>query len=258
MLQLGSVVTPYSAIRETGANVPCLKHFFPMTERSGLTIADTKGGCVWKPPSIAFDSTLGTVYSGMLDSDSPTLLERGTWYPFGTQSLLIMYAGRLTSGTYARFSIGDINGTLPLTATGFGLSDGPFHTALGTNFPIPAVTARRYISPTESIGTTHTGKDVIVVSKYIPGVSLSCVGYNAVTGATLITANTTNVGVGYVTDVGVLTPDACMRVFGVKFYGAAYFSFSSFPSDIDTQCLWMGARWVSGDRSISPKLIGVS
>jgi len=289
---------------------------------------------------MAVDSSLQTIYSSMSSTATPVLLSSGAWHSFNaTESILIMYAGRIVSGDYSRFALGDINSLLGANGKGFGLSDGTFHTALGIDntavgrafksSPIASVAsitnvvpftsrpALAFVDPSSSgagaaatavmsddvggtgtlvgatfsnhgsgyntgggtisvsggggtasatwvgtqtkIGLTYNGQDVIVAAKYTPGVSLNYTCYNATTGATLVTTDALNINSYYTNNVGAFTPDACMRIYGVKFYGAGVLTFQNgFPSWIDQDILLMGNMWKNGNRSISPRLIGVS
>lgn len=152
MKRAPKTLTPYSLVKETGSNVPALKHFFPMTERSGTIITDIKGGCVWDVSvgghTLLFNqhNTLNTVEPyGMLSSGAvvdayPVQLASGNFHTFNADKpIIVLFAGRKTQpvdgdADQPRFSIGDNNGVLSYdTPAGIATSNSTlFHCLLGT------------------------------------------------------------------------------------------------------------------------------
>jgi hypothetical protein len=160
---------PAYAVGETGANCPCIKHFFPCTETSGSLITDVKGGVSVALPGLAFDAALGTIYSNAAVNAAPSILSSGAWHTFnGTESILVMYTGRPVSTAGIRFSLGDINTLLPgSTSYGLGLADGPMHTAFGkgdssAGSQVKAV-KKTYAAATYTIGGGTNGLNFTLV-----------------------------------------------------------------------------------------------
>lgn len=149
-------VVPYSAVRETGANVPALKHFFRCLETSGTVMTDSKGGCVWDLSaggySLLFDraGSVGTVAPTMTRLNNPLPLASGVFHTFDSAkaSLVLSVVRSLTPYGFEdatttgqddyrpKTSIGDINGLTGLYSTkvGIGLSnEDTVHAVWGTS-----------------------------------------------------------------------------------------------------------------------------
>ncbi len=198
---------------ETGANTPCLKHFFRCLETSGSTWSDSQGGIVWPGPAEGFTFANGWVMPMGTDNEAPTMLTRGSWHSFtATESALIIYAGRLSAAAAprTRFALGDINSMLAGTnGAGFGLSDGSFHTALGINgVSVPRITMGAPLQNSTAViygGTTYTSVPALLIPAPVNGVqavgtpTMSGGTSGSVTGATL-----SNFGTNYPTDSSTL------------------------------------------------------
>lgn len=81
--------------------VPSLVHFFPCLNQTQLI--DTKGGLVYIPESVYYDSTLKT-FEGSDDLDSARALTSGTPYNFGTDSFGVVVAARINNRVSGRAS----------------------------------------------------------------------------------------------------------------------------------------------------------
>jgi hypothetical protein len=105
----------------------------------------------------------------------------------------------------------------------------------------------------------QNGNDITVVSKFTPWNGSQTTEYIEVLdsfGVSLATSDTrspTNL------DPAPVIPDAKARWSGGKFYGAAWFAFTTgFPSDLATAVKWMAASWRAGKRWPYPGWEGLS
>lgn len=194
------VITPLTGIRETGANVPCLRHFFPCNETSGTTIIDRKGGVVWAPPGMGFSTN--RITSTMGNTDAPTVLSGGNWATFdAAESVISIYVGRVV-GPFSRFAIGDVNGILDTNnKAGLGISDGPLHSVfrnptnyeriyMGAPMAGVTVTSGGAYTSVPTIGFLNTGSGSGAAATAVLGGGAS----GALTGL-----NFSNYGTGYET-----------------------------------------------------------
>ena len=251
-----NTIRPYSAIQETGANVPCLKHFFRCHETSGVIWSDSKGGVVIRPTaiedSLAFDTTLKTVDPTMFTS-SP--LNAGAWAtcPAG-YSILNFAVVRTThsgdpvpgSGLYDAFRM-----PVGIGASSDGITSAIY--GVGTHLLVgDGIASTRPNEPTPGSVTIANGTDCMIREIYIPGVTIEMKAYT--TSGALITS------LSGVPDaaIGAITPGLRSRPSGAKFYGWAVFYFKNgIPPDIDAITKWMMASWMAGKRFICPSLIGL-
>lgn len=204
----------------TWQNTPALKAFFRCLETSGSVWTDSVGGISWTcpgnlslaPTPMLFNSigSVGTVQPVMAISQAPTLLSSGAWPAISTQSVLLVYAGRINilDGTDPRFAIGDLNSLLPgSNSSGYGLSNGPFHCACGT-----AGSNHAYAARSEATGpvdpTTFGISDTTIYSSVPPLVfsapqdpaGVTATGTAVLSGGTtgtLTGITVTNAGSGY-------------------------------------------------------------
>lgn len=242
-----TVVTPYSAVNETGENIPASRVFFPMTEQSGVSVTDVKSGVIYTPQtSIQFDNSIDAIY--LEDSVAPAV--QGNFPSFGTNVIVAMYAGRMSTGAVynTRFAIGN---TASATDASIGLSNlTKLHMAVqdGTNtFGLSSFPATQ--------AALTDGMDFMILGYFQPGVECVVTAYNLANNS--VVATTGSVSLAAVT-MGSVTPVSKMRAQGAWCYGAAYFAFASLPSDLVTMALWTAANWKNGHKKLYPGYIGRS
>ncbi len=219
-----------SANTETGANTPCLKAFFRCLETSGSQMFSVQGHA-WtcpgdssvSPSPILYNQSGSsqTVQPVMAINQAPTVLNSGSWPVISSQSVLMMYAGRVNvlDGTAARFAIGDINNLLPgSNYQGLGMSDGPFHAAAGNGSSQTTVTRVELAGPVDPTSwyiadsTNYSSVPTVAFPAPIaPG------GIQA-TGTAVLSGGTT----GTLTGITLTNPGS-----GYKWYGSSITSVAS-------------------------------
>lgn len=261
MLGHGKVASHYTAARLVSSS-KC-NHFFRCLDTDG-SMRDSAGGVVWKPSTatITYDSDLKALSTDMANDATPESVtgEFATWD--AASACVVVIACRMTDGTAFRFALGDTNE--PDGVGGIGVTASTLHFALGPkgNF------ARAYVSePAEFIAgrydmtSENDGNDVVITCVYEPGSNVtrlsiydidtydwatqSTPGAGQKIGINLDTTDADDIGVNW-------KPGNKMRFANMQVYGAAYFEFSSVPSDLDAAVRWMSAEWKRGNRFLYP------
>lgn len=289
----GRNVVPYSAVGETGENVPALKHFFPMSERTGTIITDTKGGCVWDVAAggriFEFDrgnTPSPTVSLCMGLGEAPIDLASGTWHPFSsTKTVIAMHVGRKifppdgdTSQT--RFAIGDVNGIVYAAPAGMGFANSPaWHTSVSTGDELNKWRIIASASAVPGDAVLDTGGVIINSINYHfdyanpldPNESplsetndIFSLLVHQPGGEKSLTAYRVDDRFkwmyGWATTTDTLHEDItfnpCMRITQLASYGYAFFEFDILPEDYLLATTWMAQEWKRGNRVIWPGWIG--
>lgn len=248
------------------ASIPALKGFFQCLETSGNILNCSCSNLVWDINGSGYDLIYDTASGGIgitMDFASPVIpfTEGSECPPVDTDLCYAwMCAGRLTGDSFFRFSVGDINQSLPQylgIGSGMGMSDAPFHAAIGNHGEGNSI----FCQGNENLrdyAIIHGPTDIIIFVKY-DGVNntLAYTAYEMENGSVILDADFSN---NFTAVLPTLQFNPCFRFCGIEIYGAQLWEFTSFPSDILDGFLWQGRRWKLGRsyRDVYPAWAGTS
>lgn len=274
MLKSASVYSPYSGITETGANTPCLKHFFRCNEGAGNKLSCAKSGLVWDISSggaLTWNAGKGSVKTNMTANSTPVALQSGSWATLdGSKPWMMMVAGTVLGTTGCRFAIGDNDEQEVTPGYGWAMSDDttgfghPYHSTIVNSNSYPHYMQFGYVTvpdpnpPNSSLYLMQPGVDVVTYSIYRPGSGIEYKTLKISDDSTLFNAATNTGDTSLVTITGNLAPSPYLRFSGYDLYGAAIYQFNTLPSDILTGIYWNALAWKAKNRGSYPRWIGLT
>lgn len=261
----------YSGVRETGENVPCLKHYFRCQETSGSTIYDSKGGLVLDVSltnaslgggtpagsgvtTLAFNTDRRTIAPN--DAITYRRFSAGAWEPVaaGSSVLNFMVARPTAAGLKGAIGVGvppTYGITFSLAASGAGLS----HMIVGNAGGHYTIEDGDGLSSSVNNGNVVAVEDCYAQQVWTPGGEFKLKVVNTA-GATV--GALTETAVSAVT--GAITPNPWMSWNAdQEVYCWMIFHFTGgIPADVDKACSWMAHYAILGERYVWPGWIGLT